>query len=66
MNTKRITESSNPVLAGSLPALRRAAKRAKRIAERTGTRLIVVSKTSTRKALRGAGSAGGRAGNGRR
>lgn len=41
MNTKKITQSSNPVLAGSLPALRRAAKRAKEIAEQTGTRLIV-------------------------
>lgn len=66
MNTKDITQSSNPVLAGSLPALRRSAKRAKKIAAQTGTRLIVVSKTRTRKAPRGAGSASGRARNGRR
>lgn len=47
MNTKNITQSSNPVLAGSLPALRRSAKRAKKIAAETGTRLIVVQKTSS-------------------
>lgn len=41
MNTKKITESSNPVLAGSLPALKRAAAQAKKLAAQTGTRLIV-------------------------
>lgn len=44
MNVKDITESTNPILAGSLPALQRAAKRAKKIAEQTGTRLIVATK----------------------
>lgn len=47
MNTKGITQSSNPVLAGALPALRRSAKRAKKIAEQTGTRLIVVQKSGS-------------------
>ena len=42
MNTKKITESNNPVLAGSLPALKRSAARARQIAEQTGTRLVVV------------------------
>jgi hypothetical protein len=42
MNTKNITESSNPVLAGSLPALKRSAARARQIAAQTGTRLVVV------------------------
>ncbi len=49
MSTKRITESSNPILAGSLPALRRSAERAKKLAEQTGTRLIVVTKKTTRR-----------------
>lgn len=57
MNTKDITQSSNPVLAGSLPALRRAAKRAKKIAEQTGTRLIVASKRTPRKTSRSVVSA---------
>lgn len=46
MNAKSIMQSRNPVLAGSLPALRRSAKRAKKIAKQTGTRLIVVEKKS--------------------
>lgn len=58
MKTKRITQSNNPVLAGALPALRRSAKRAKKIAEQTGTRLIVARKTTTsRKTPRREGSA---------
>jgi hypothetical protein len=56
MNTKSITQSSNPVLAGSLPALRRSAKRAKKIAAQTGTRLIVASKPATHKVSRSAES----------
>lgn len=47
MNIKPITESSNPVLAGSLPALRRAAKRAKNFARQTGTHLIVAAGKTT-------------------
>jgi hypothetical protein len=47
MNTKRITESSNPVLAGSLPALKRASARAKMLAAQTGTRLIVAPKAAS-------------------
>ena len=50
MNTKSIAQSTNPVLAGSLPALRRAAKRAKKLAEQTGTRLIVAKKLTAPKA----------------
>lgn len=41
MKTKNITESSNPVLAGSLAALKRAALRARQLAAQTGTRLVV-------------------------
>ena len=48
MNSKNITPSSNPLLAGALPALRRSAKRAKKIAEQTGTRLIVASKRAAK------------------
>lgn len=55
MNTQDIRRSSNPILAGVLPALRRAAKRAKRIAQQTGTRLIVVEKKATRSASKGPG-----------
>lgn len=47
MNTKPITESSDPVLAGSLLALKRAAKRARKIAKQTGTRLIVATGKNT-------------------
>jgi hypothetical protein len=47
MNTKNIAESSNPVLAGSWPALKRAALRARQIAEQTGTRLVVAPKGSS-------------------
>lgn len=49
MNTKNITQSSNPVLAGSLPALRRAAKRAKMVAKQTGTHLVVTPKLAARR-----------------
>ncbi|MGH8190190.1 MAG: hypothetical protein ACREP2_01930 [Rhodanobacteraceae bacterium] len=47
MNAKSITQSNNPVLAGSLSALRRSAKRAQQIAEQTGTRLIVAQKADS-------------------
>lgn len=57
MNTKSIAQSSNPVLAGSLPALRRSAKRAKKLAEQTGTRLIVAKKQVTPKVLKSRGAA---------
>lgn len=50
MNTKSIIDSSNPVLAGSLPALKRSAARAKLIAAQTGTRLVVVPLVQTPKA----------------
>lgn len=50
MNTKSIAQSTNPVLAGSLPALQRSAKRAKKLAEQTGTRLIVAKKPTAPKA----------------
>jgi hypothetical protein len=43
MNTKSISQAKNPVLAGSLPALKRAAARAKRVAAQTGTRLIITT-----------------------
>jgi hypothetical protein len=50
MNTKNITKSNNPALAGSLPALRRSAARARQIAEQTGTRLVVLPPAPTPKA----------------
>ncbi len=50
MNTKNITKSSNPVLAGSLPALKRSAARARQIAAQTGTRLVVVPPVKSAKA----------------
>lgn len=55
MNIKPITESSNPVLAGSLAALRRAAKRAKNFARQTGTHLIVAVGKTTHRASKGSG-----------
>ncbi len=56
MNTKSITQSSNPVLAGSLPALRRSAKRAKKIAAQTGTSLIVAQKKTAPRVSRTSGA----------
>ncbi len=41
MNPKDIEQAKDRDLAGSLPALRRAAKRARQIAVQTGTALIV-------------------------
>ena len=41
MNPKDIEQAKDRDLAGSLPALRRAAKRARQIAAQTGTALIV-------------------------
>ncbi|MFA5529840.1 MAG: hypothetical protein WDA11_04140 [Thiohalomonadaceae bacterium] len=41
MNTKRIEEARDPDLAQSFQALRRAAQRARELAARTGTDLIV-------------------------
>jgi hypothetical protein len=41
MNPKPIEQAQDPVLRGATAALRRAAKRARREAERTGTCLIV-------------------------
>jgi hypothetical protein len=41
MNKKSITEANDPALTGSLPALKRAAARARQIAAQTGTRLVV-------------------------
>lgn len=43
MNDAKI-ERSFPDLAGSLAALKRAAQRARRIAEQTGTELVVASR----------------------
>jgi len=41
MNQKDIEQAKNRDLAGSLPAIRRAAKRARQVAAQTGTALIV-------------------------
>ncbi len=42
MNKKQITKAGNPLLAASLPALKRSAARARQIAAQTGTHLITV------------------------
>ena len=39
---KKTMESKDPVIIGSLPALRRAAQAARRLAKRTGTPLYVL------------------------
>ena len=41
MNTKPIEEAKNADLRGSFPALQRAALRARELAARTGTKLVV-------------------------
>ncbi len=41
MTTKRRTQSKDHILAGALPALRRSAAKARDLARRTGTRLVV-------------------------
>lgn len=41
MNTRPLEEARDPDLRGSLPALRRAAKRAREIAAQTGTAVVV-------------------------
>ena len=41
MNTRPIQEAKNADLRGSLPALQRAAQRARELAARTGTELII-------------------------
>ena len=42
MNKKSIKQAKNPLLFKALPALERAAKRARRIASQTGTKVIIM------------------------
>lgn len=57
MNTNDIAQAKNPDLRGSLPALRRAAEQARKIALQTGTKLVIVKDGKTVRVPAGAPAA---------